>query len=294
MKKLMFAVSAALCATVGFSDVTSANVVGYVNADTMSTVVDQNKKAFTLMGIPFRGLNATGNISLNDLVFSDAKFNRSPTPVSGNVPDQIWLWVDTGKGVWNYKQFYFKGTSLAAAAWYDVGNTTVSFDSLYPNGIPAGTGFWFCRDTPATPITMTASGEVSSIDRDVTIMRGKFQFVSCPFPMRLKLNDKTMLDASKCAFNRSPTPVSGTTPDQIWLWVDLGNGNWNYKQFYFKGTSAAAAAWYDVGNTTVSFDSLYPDGIPLCAGFWFYSSEKNSGEDYTITFKSPIPQSTAE
>ena len=35
MKKLIIAASAALCATVGFSDVTSANIVGYMNNATV-------------------------------------------------------------------------------------------------------------------------------------------------------------------------------------------------------------------------------------------------------------------
>ena len=73
MKKLMIAASAALCATVGFSDVTSANVVGYQNKDV---------GAFSLVGTTFKTLGCEeadmtlGAISANSVMKTNGRYDK--------------------------------------------------------------------------------------------------------------------------------------------------------------------------------------------------------------------------
>ena len=274
MKKLMF-VAALAGAMTGLCDVSSANVVGYAVKDDISIFKDANNRSFTLLGLPFKNINsANGNWSLNDLQFSSltAKLNKDQA-------DQIWLWGDTGDGVYDYIPYFRKN----ATGWFSCKTTTRTFDQDYPDGLPAGTAFWFAAYNPNAAIQMTDSGEVGNADREITIMRGQFQFVSYPFPVNLKLNDTDQFDSSNCT-----TKLNKDQADQIWFWMDMGDGTWDYVPFFRKN----ATGWFSCKSTSTSFSTLYPNGVTVGSGFWFKSY--GTGEDYKITFKTPVPAVSAE
>ena len=86
MKKLMFAVSAALCATVGFSDVTSANIVGYMN-------VQKTTQKKSSVGMVFCPVGNGTTWKLNDITVKSSIANKYMNIVSEYV--QVLSTADT-------------------------------------------------------------------------------------------------------------------------------------------------------------------------------------------------------
>lgn len=83
MKKLMFAVSAALCATVGFSDVTSQNVVGYNTVEKGAVMYPSVAACFVPVGggstFKLKEFVPTGMMgSLNDMILNPATTVADP------------------------------------------------------------------------------------------------------------------------------------------------------------------------------------------------------------------------
>ena len=102
MKKLMFAVSAALCATVGFSDVTSANIVGYSNKAANDKFRAGVNKIFT---VPFNAIGTDG------YYVTDIK-------VTGYEEDTKWQSNLTGPEV-QLQQLSTGGATEATYVWKD-------------------------------------------------------------------------------------------------------------------------------------------------------------------------------
>ena len=101
MKKLMIAASAALCATVGFSDVTSANIVGYQNVGFEQAALNYKACAFVNVGdskVRLSDLKVTGytTTKFNNGNFSIRMLSRTgATPKVSGMPKE-YFWTDTG------------------------------------------------------------------------------------------------------------------------------------------------------------------------------------------------------
>ena len=268
MKKLIFA--AAAVAGMGAFALESANVVGYNT--TAPLAADATAYAFTLVGLPFESVGGNGNISLNDLQISNLTGALSPTK-----SDQIWLWVADSEGNYNYETWRYRN---AANGWLRMSDSA-KFQEVYPNGIPAGTAFWFASYNTSAEKTLTTSGAVAKEDTEVTLVRGQFQFVSYPYPTNLKLNDSSVMDCSNCVGALSPTKS-----DQIWFWIADSEGNYNYETWRYRN---ASNGWLRMSDSA-KFQDVYPNGVPVGAGFWYSSYDNGASETYTITFKSPITE----
>ena len=279
MKKLMFA-AAAIAAGVAVADVTSANVVGYAVKDDISLKMDANKYAFTLMGLPFKSMKANGNWSLNDLAFS----KLTGVNLKAGESDQIWLWVDKGDGNYDYELWRYRN---ATYGWVSVSSSSTKFDTVHSDGLPAGTAFWFAAYNPDEAVTLNNSGEVGAADREVTLQRGKFQFVSYPFPTNLKLNDPNMMDSSNCV----GVNLKAAESDQIWFWVQKEDGTWDYELWRYRN---ATYGWVSVASSSTKFESVHPNGVSVGAGFWYQSYDNGGSPTYTIKFKSPLAKPAAE
>ena len=262
-----------------FGDVTSANVVGYASNDQVNTV-DQNSslQAYTILGIPFRSIENGGNWSLQDLTLS----KMTAYGTSGKA-DQIWLWVADDKGNWNYEEYYFYKKSGQPNTWVLADGSKTPFDEVHPEGLIPGSAFWYVAYNGDDERSITNSGEVGNADRDIVIARGEYQFVACPFPIQLKLNDATQFDSSEC----TAYGTSGKS-DMIWLWINTGDNKWNYEEYYLYKKSGQPNRWVLADGTKTPFEEVHPNGVPVGSGFWF-KSYANDGEDYKITFKTPIP-----
>ena len=224
---------------------------------------------YSMMALPFEKVDGKG-LSLNDLQFSNGKSGRS------TAADHIKLWVMMPSGSFDYED------------WYNAGGTTgwkatsggASFDEAYSDGLPAGTVFWYIATKRADAGNVTVSGAVVS-DESVTktITRGQYNFVSYPYPVALKLNDKTQVDWGNAASGRS------TAADHIKLWVyNESTGAYDYEDWY----NAGATGWKATSGGA-TFESKHPNGVVVGTGFW-YSAYNKAGlsETFDITFKSPL------
>jgi hypothetical protein len=223
-----------------------------------------------LIGLPFENINGTGNFSFNELAFS-----ALTGALSASKSDQIWLWVADSEGNYNYETWRYRN---AANGWLRMSDGA-KFDTVYPNGVPAGTAFWFAAYNSSEGKTLTTSGNVIAEDTEVTIDRGQFQFVSYPYPTNLKLNDATVMDSSNCT-----GALSASKSDQIWFWIADSEGNYNYETWRYRN---AANGWLRMSDGA-KFQDVYPNGIAVGSGFWYSSCDNGGSETYTITFKSPL------
>ena len=265
MKKLMFA-AAAVAAGVAVADVTSANIVGYNTCSEMQTSATEQK--LNMMAIPFSAVDGKG-ISLNDLVFSNPKASSRATQA-----DQILLWVYSDKSQkYEYEYWYRKSTG-----WFAVSGGA-DFDVAYPNGLPAGTTFWYNAYKKTGAETLTTSGAVCEDQQVVrNVLRDSLNFVSFPYPVALKLNDKTQAD-----WGTAVASSRATQADQIMLWVyNAQTDKYEYEYYYLKSSGWTAVSG---GN---AFEINHPNGVTVGTGFWYKAYKKSGSTDFDITFKSPL------
>ena len=174
MKKLMFAVSAALCATVGFSDVTSANVVGYG---------DNNfADGFKMMSLNFKAIGSDG-MKVSDLKPTGYLENPAYTTkfaagiqgtiyfeILGDDGDTMMITKDVGgettdeytlKWAW-YHTWTQAGGWQNDARWVDefgevtVGDPGADYDANYT--LPMGCSIWVSVDGWDEDMTMSFPG----------------------------------------------------------------------------------------------------------------------------------------
>ena len=179
MKKLMFAVSAALCATVGFSDVTSANIVGYLN-----TTANTNWRGpeYHMLGTSFIRVGGDGTgCKVTDLSFTGYREVDSWKTAGGfmtsfiqvidskAVPVMKFTWVD---------RYNKETTQWDGGYWLDnisgkkVVETVVDEETEeLPPIIPLGKGLWCnignCGKTTG-PIQLVCAGQVLTSSEAIT------------------------------------------------------------------------------------------------------------------------------
>ena len=232
-------------------------------------------RMFNMMSIPFEGVDGKG-ISLNAIQFS----NLTPNARAANA-DQISLWALRPDGTYNYESWYAKTVS-GVTGWYAL-NGGAAFDTVYPNGLPAGTTFWYKPVKKSTGAgAMTASGAVVG-DETVTktIKRDSFNFVGSPYPVALNLNDLNMVDWGEAVAN-----ARAANADQIQLWIKQQDGSFNYESWYIKSVSGIKG-WYAL-NGGAKFEDVHPKGVIVGTGFWYKAKAKSGSESFDITFKSPL------
>lgn len=273
MKKLMCAI-AAVSAGICLADVTSANIVGY---NTLSELqASSAKKLYNMLSIPFTAVDGKG-ISLDDLVFSNGK----SASMSGSA-DQIKLWVLDENGVYTYQDWYH-----STSGWKGLSDSIkgLTCAQVYPNGLEAGTVFWYVATKRAVAGTYTTSGAVDSeVSVTRTIKRDSYNFVSYPYPTPLKLNDSNSVDWGAAA----KSSMSGSA-DKIYLWVyDEASGEYTYEIWYVK-----SSGWVGLSDAVKNktFEDVYPNGVKVGTGFWYVAKSKSGSESFDITFKSPLEKS---
>ena len=227
---------------------------------------------YSALSIPFENPNGS-NLSLNDIKFVNAKANAKKT-----LADQILLWVwkeDAQK--FDYETWFLKS---ATDGWFNYDTTSIGFDDPegHPDGLLPGTTFWYYAKAKDSVMTMQTSGQVVSENVIWTMTRNSYNFVGCPFPTALKLNDSTQVDWGAAKANNKKTLA-----DQIMLWVDVGDTEqgYGYKTYYLSTTG-----WknYDTG---VTFQEDYPNGVDVGTGFW-YNAKSSTTDTFEVTFKTPV------
>ena len=118
------------------------SLVGYsTKADFAASATEA---AYTMMSIPFEAVDGKG-ISLNDLQFANLAYSK----YMATQCDQIWLWVKLDSGAWDYEKWRYRSPE---DGWVSVGAITkgeanyavgTPFQTVYPDGVPVASGFWF-------------------------------------------------------------------------------------------------------------------------------------------------------
>ena len=261
MKKVMFA--AAVAAAGGLMAIESANVVGY-NTDTITA------KKFNMVSVPFEGTDGKGFkldqcLSGVDLTGTDSYMTA----------DQIQFW-DAATGA--YENWYYYEAGDEYTGWWDVITQTKMFEDQYPNGLPAGTAFWYKSAAAAAKNgSVVVAGQVPTVASvDFEILPGKFNMVANAYPVALKLNDSTQVD-----WKNSHGTDSYMTADQIQIW-DAATGA--YENWYYYNAGDEYTGWWDVITQTKMFEDVYPNGLPVGKPFW-YKAAATGGSAFDITFK---------
>ena len=129
MKKLMITATAALCATVGFSAITSANVVGYAT-DTLA----QNK--FTIKAIQFEDV-ASDKVDANTVLSGFTGVNFDEALAFQLTAPQIQVQSTAGYNTYYYlNDAYIEATDSTKQGWADGAGNYVE-----PT-VAVGAGFW--------------------------------------------------------------------------------------------------------------------------------------------------------
>ena len=129
MKKLMITATAALCATVGFSAITSANVVGYAT-DTLA----QNK--FTIKAIQFEDV-ASGKVNANTVLSGFTGVDFDENSAFRLTAPQIQVQSTAGYNTYYYlNDAYIEATDSTKQGWADGAGNYVEPE------IAVGAGFW--------------------------------------------------------------------------------------------------------------------------------------------------------
>ena len=260
MKKLMFGLSVAVAA--GAMAIESANVVGY-NTDTITAM------KFSMLAVPFESTNDDG-YKLNECL---AGINLTGTE-EASTADQIQFW-NAASGT--YENWFYYDAGDEWTGWWDVITGNSLFEDVYPNGLPAGTAFWYkSAATAANNGTATVSGQVpDAATVDFEILRGKFNMVASAYPVALKLND-----ANQVVWTGATGSEEASTSDQIQIW-DATTGT--YENWFYYDAGDEWTGWWDVITGNSLFEDVYPNGLAIGKPFW-YKAYAGTGS-FDITFK---------
>ncbi len=260
MKKIMFAAVAAAAIT-GFS-IESANTVGY-STDTITAT------KFNMVSVPFESTDGDG-FKLNHCL-SGVNLTGTDSPATA---DQIKIW-DATTG--SYENWYYYNVGDAYTGWWDAMTQMKMFEEVYPDGLPAGTAFWYKSAAGATQNgTVTLSGQVPTVASvDFEILKGKSNMVAFPYPEAFKLNDSTKVSWANAHGTDSPA-----TADQIKIW-DAATGS--YENWYYYNVGDAYTGWWDAMTQMKMFEEVYPNGLSIGKPFWYKAAAGSGSFDITFT-----------
>ena len=211
----------------------------------------------------FNSVDGSGFQLNRDLVVG----NVTGSDYSG-AADQILLW-NASDSSYTYYYYYDDGTE---AGWSNVVGDEY-FEDENPDGLPAGSAFWYLAKDNDSTLTTTFSGAVEN-DEDVTInlTGGNFNMVASAYPTSLQLNDNTQVEWT----NVTGSDYSGAA-DQILLW-NAADSSYTYYYYYDDGTEAG---WSNVVGDEY-FEDENPNGLPAGTPFWYLAKD---GTGKAVTFK---------
>jgi hypothetical protein len=264
MKKLVTAFAACALAGLGLAQVESVNIVGY---ETKALVAGK----YNMIGGNFTAIGTDGFCLNSD-------FTGANLTAGGGVldSDTILIYDANTSGYTTY--YLYEGDPDYQAGWYNAGSDEL-FETDYPNGLPAGSAFWYRAKAETTDAKVVFSGEVPT-DASYTrgLVRGKFNMVMSPYPVALDLNDAAQVTLV------GATAGGGVLDSDTILIYDANTSG--YTTYYlYEGDPDYQAGWYNAGSDEL-FETDYPDGLPAGTPFW-YRAKAGTG-DFSITFLKPF------
>ena len=196
-----------------------------------------------------------------------------------NVADQIQFWKFTDEGIGTYENYYYYYDG-SEEGWSLVGQGDPYFEDVHSEGLEAGTGFWYLATKDERTRKITFAGGVNIAEYiDKEIVGGKYNFFGNPYPVRLKLNDKTQVkwEGVKGGDNFN-------VADQIQFWTFTNEGIGTYENFYYYD-DGSEEGWSLVGQGDPYFEDVHADGMPVGTPFWYLAKE---GSGKYARFFSPI------
>jgi len=262
MKKLVTAFAACALAGLGYAQVESVNIVGYMT----QTVNSKNN----MVGLNFGRVGDGGAIAIQDLIPGDQTGLNKGSDAS--VADNIQVLGDTGYTAYYLSNGVFgKITDPAVnGKWVKSGETVATADT-----IPNGGAFWFISQTAATtPVTITLAGQVA---QDATLSR---QIKAGLNMIASGYASDVVLNAEGTGLNLGTKGADASVADNIQV---LAGGA--YTAYYLSNgifgkitDPAVDNKWVKSGETVAT-----PDAIPAGASAWYI----NRGADFTWNHARP-------
>lgn len=262
MKKLMIA-TAAVAAAFGLkAEIASANIVGY-NTDTITAT------KFNMVSVPFEGTDGKG-FKINECLSGVNLVGAA----SAAAADLIQIW-DAATGA--YEDWYYYDVGDEYTGWWDAITGLKLFEDVYPNGLPAGSAFWYKSAANASANgSVTISGQVPEAEVvDFEIIKGKFNMVAYPWPMGFKLND-----ASAASWAGATGAASAAAADLIQIW-DAATGA--YEDWYYYNVGDEYTGWWDAITGLKLFEDVYPNGLAAGKPFWYKAAAGTGSFEINFT-----------
>ena len=245
--------------------VTSDNIVGY---NAMPIVAD----GYNMFSVPFEGVGDNTGWKLNECL-SGVNLTGAESDADA---DWVMLWNPVTSIYENY--FYYVEPTHEYDGWWDVATGNMMFEDNYPNGLPAGSSFWYLAKAATTGATATFAGQVPAAETVAqTVNRGSYNLFACPYPINLKLNDATQV-----SWGDAIGAEVDAEADWIMLWNPTTSVYENY--FYYVEPTHEYDGWWDVATGNMMFEDNYPNGLEVGQPFW-YLAKGTAGETFTVTFK---------
>ena len=269
MKKLMVAASAALCATVSFAELASANIVGY-NTVTL-------KKGWNMLAVNFENCSSVDGIDIQDLIPGKTE-GLTGNQASANA-DQIQIYNSATGGYTLYSLFYTTipnpGLQAKNYKWVDNSGAVSSYK------FKPGDSFWFKKQGEQT-INVSLSGQVSNATvQDVEIVNG-WNMIGSAFPANFNPNS---LGVEYWKNSGAVGNQASANADQIQVYDTEKEGYVLYSLFYTTipnpGLQAKNYKWVDNAGNVIA-DSV--EVVKPGNGVWY----KHQGTGFTLKIASPI------
>ena len=289
MKKLMFATALAAAMT-GLADVTSANVVGYTEQPLVNG-------RYNFVAVPLGSVGKDGMWNLNDNVggknLSSTDDDATEEGLAKSDAVQIWDPTQGAGGGYTDIYLYDCGEESDDNGWWTMAAEKVGVD-IYQNGFPTGAGMWYLKRDEGKEAAIIPSGEV---DADKTIVKrlykGRYNQLSDPFPVRLKMNDPTMVewtDSSSTDDDATDEGLAKSDAVQVWDPLQGAGGGYTDLYLYDCGEESEDNGWWTMAAEKVGVD-IYTEGFEVGQQIWYLPRGEYSTEEANmckITFFSPI------
>ena len=261
MKKLMFAAAVAVGFAVFGDGLESSNTVGY-NTDTITAT------KFNMVSVPFESTDGDG-FKLNQCL-AGVNLVGTANPATA---DQIQFW---NAAAGTYENWYYYEAGDEYTGWWDEATAMKMFEDQYPEGLPAGTAFWYKSAASASNGSVILSGQVPvAASVDVEILKGKFNMVANPYPVAFKLNDALQVSWANAHGTSDPA-----TADQIQIWNAAAG---TYENWYYYEAGDEYTGWWDEATAMKMFEDVYPNGLPAGKPFWYKAAAGTGTFDITFT-----------
>ncbi len=272
MKKLMFS-AVALCAAVGFADITSQNVVGY---NTTSLTTGAGK--YSMIGGSFASVSGNGFRMNGDMTIENIKGGGG----AGDA-DTLLMWDPTKfGGAGGYTTFYYYDDG-SEKGWCDPATDDwVENSEAYANGFPAGSAFWFnAIDNSEKAITFSGAVEDANYVEPAIAEGQKYSMIANAYPVALKLNDTGCV-----TFTGLVGGGGAGDSDTLLLWDPTKfGGAGGYTTFYYYD-DGSEKGWCDPATDDwIENSEEYANGLPVGTALWYYPIDANAR---TIRFIKPF------